>query len=147
MLVFKQYSGRTVATAYPTPTKKLPTPLQIARRQQFAKAVAMTRLWLQNPEQKRFLEQLAHKWNSLSAYHAGVKYFMLNQPPVLNQQLPTQKVQRNSMAIQGNPQSTQPLPHGNALKIAQKQAPHHNSAPMPLTRKGRLYASLAGIYD
>ncbi len=87
VLVFKQYSGKTVATAYPTPTSKLPTPLQIARRQKFAKAVAMTKLWLQNPEQKRLLEKLASHWASLSAYHAGIKYFMLDQPPVFKQVL------------------------------------------------------------
>ncbi len=82
VLVFKQYRGKTVATAYPTPTNKPPTPLQVVRRQKFAKAVAMTKLWLQNPEQNLFLERLADKWDSLSAYHAGIKYFMLNQPSV-----------------------------------------------------------------
>ncbi len=127
VLVFKQYSGKTVATAYPKPTSKPPTALQIARRHLFAKAVAMTRLWLQNPEQKRFLEKLADKWSSLSPYHAGIKYFMLGQPPVLQNKQKAPKAR---------------VPH--APKALQQSVPE--GATPPTTRKGNLYASLAAHF-
>ena len=124
VLVFKQYSGKTVATAYPTPTKKPPTPLQIARRQKFAKAVAMTRLWLQNQQQKTFLEKLADHWNALSAYHAGIKYFMLDQPQVIHHE-PVTATKKPAHSL---PQHFTPV---TAIKN---------------TRKSNLYASLAGHF-
>ena len=129
VLVFKQYSGKTVATAFPRPTNKLPTPLQIARRQKFAKAVAMTKLWLNNPEKKRFLEKLADKWSSLSAYHAGVKYFMLDQPQVLAGKAPV--VKQKAPDSQITPQNTFQQGLGT---------------PQATTRKAMLYASLAGYF-
>ena len=130
VLVFKQYGGKTVATAYPTPTNKQPTPLQIARRQQCAKAVAMTRLWLQNADQKRFLEQLADHWSSLSAYHAGIKYFMLGQPQVLENKA-AKTLKQPAYKSAGQP------------TYMVGQAFTTTSTP---TRKGDLYASLAGYF-
>ena len=129
VLVFKQYSGKTVATAYPKPTKKPPTPLQIARRQKFTKAVAMTRLWLKNPNQKQLLEQLADHWDSLSAYHAGIKYFMLDMPQVL---------QKTNVTLEVNA-------HQSHQSLVNPQIPERQLV-RPATRKSDLYASLVGYF-
>jgi len=76
-LVYKVYGDLTVVAAYPKKSTKAPTVLQKAQRFKFALAVSKTRVWLLDGFQRRFLEGLASKWTSRSAYHAGIKYFML----------------------------------------------------------------------
>jgi len=80
-----------------------------------------------------FLEQLADQWESLSAYHAGIKYFMLGQPEVLAGDGQAQNRVSSKRTIQHPPQPTTP---------PAPPAPHHK----PTNRTTALYASMAGYF-
>ena len=79
-VVFRQCGNKTVAAAYPRLPLPPPTERQLAQRKKFAMAVLQTRQWLLNKVKRNFLDGLARKWDSLSPYHAGIKYFMLAKP-------------------------------------------------------------------
>ena len=75
-LLYKQYGNKTVVTAFPKLSTIAPSARQLVQRKKFAMAVLKTRQWLQEKAKKQFLTGLKNKWNSLSAYHAGIKYHM-----------------------------------------------------------------------
>ena len=75
-LLYKQYGNKTVVTRFPRLSTCLPSARQLAQRKKFGLAVLNTRHWLQDAAKRRFLLGLKRKWDSLSAYHAGIKYFM-----------------------------------------------------------------------
>ena len=96
-LLYKQYGNKTVVSKFPRLTTIAPSARQLMQRKKFALAVLKTRQWLQQKAQKQFLQGLKLKWNSLSAYHAGIKYFM-NQPqaaPTTNNTTNTQQAPQN----------------------------------------------------
>ncbi len=80
-LLYKQYGNKTVVTAFPRLSSLAPSARQLAQRKKFALAVLKTRQWLQQKAKRQFLLGLKNKWNSLSAYHAGIKYLMLQTEP------------------------------------------------------------------
>ena len=80
-LLYKHYGHKTVVTAFPRLTNIAPSARQLAQRKKFAMAVLKTRQWLQQKAQKQFLQGLKNKWNSLSAYHAGIRYWMTQPQP------------------------------------------------------------------
>ena len=75
-LLYKHYGHKTVVTAFPRLSTVAPSARQLVQRKKFAMAVFKTRQWLQQKASRQFLLGLKHKWNSLSAYHAGIKYHM-----------------------------------------------------------------------
>ena len=75
-LLYKHYGHKTVVTAFPRLTNIAPSARQRAQRKKFALAVLKTKQWLTDQAKKRFLTGLKLKWNSLSAYHAGIRYHM-----------------------------------------------------------------------
>ena len=80
-LLYKHYGHKTVVTAFPRLTSMAPSARQLAQRKKFALAVLKTRQWLQQKAHRQFLQGLKHKWNSLSAYHAGIRYLMTTPQP------------------------------------------------------------------
>lgn len=56
-IVIKQYKGKTVISAYPSPSKKKPTKLQKAYRDDFAKAVKYAQGILNDPKKKKAYEK------------------------------------------------------------------------------------------
>ena len=75
-LLYKHYGHKTVVTAFPRLSNIAPSARQLVQRKKFAMAVLKTRQWLQQKASRQFLQGLKLKWNSLSAYHAGIKYHM-----------------------------------------------------------------------
>ena len=105
-LLYKHYGHKTVVTAFPRLTNIAPSARQLAQRKKFAMAVLKTRQWLQQKVQKQFLTGLKNKWNSLSAYHAGIKYHM-TQPAA---EATTLEAQNNTHQTTQLPQSTHTAP-------------------------------------
>ena len=75
-LLYKHYGHKTVVSAFPRLSTVAPSARQLEQRKKFALAVLKTRQWLQQKASRQFLQGLKHKWNSLRAYHAGIKYHM-----------------------------------------------------------------------
>ena len=75
-LLYKQYGNKTVVTRFPQRSLKTPSERQLVQRKKFALAVLNTRQWLKEAPKKQFLIGLKQKWASVSAYHAGIRYFM-----------------------------------------------------------------------
>ena len=86
-LLYKQYGPKTVVTRFPQRTLSTPSQRQLAQRKKFALAVLQTRQWLKEAPKRQFLLGLKHKWRSVSAYHAGIKYFMLEKVKAGSQKL------------------------------------------------------------
>jgi len=72
-LIYKVCGNTTVVAAYPQKSRYKPTVLQQAQRYKFAIAVARTKAWLLDGFRRKYLEGLAAKWVSKSAYHAGIR--------------------------------------------------------------------------
>ena len=99
-LLYKHYGHKTVVSAFPKLSHLTPSALQLAQRKKFALAVLKTRQWLQNKAKKQFLLGLKHKWNSLSAYHAGIKYHMTQPTTPASQAQTTPEPNHNKGALQ-----------------------------------------------
>ena len=126
-LLYKHYGNKTVVTAFPRLSHLAPSARQLAQRKKFALAVLKTRQWLQQAAQRQFLQGLKHKWNSLSAYHAGIRYHM-TQPGT---PAPATKTAQKPAAEACQPQNTlQPL-HKNGY-IANHLKPPHPTPNNPL---------------
>ena len=95
-LLYKQYGNKTVVAKFPRLTDVAPSTRQLAQRKKFALAVLKTRQWLQQKATRQFLLGLKQKWNSLSAYHAGIKYMMLQ--PAVNDAAPQTPTDTNKQA-------------------------------------------------
>jgi hypothetical protein len=74
-LVFRQRNGKTVVyslpCAYPPPTAN-----QQIRRHQFAKAVSLAKIAINDEIQRAFFKSIARKGQSV--YHAALSYFLKN---------------------------------------------------------------------
>ena len=107
-LLYKHYGNKTVVSAFPRLTNIAPSARQLAQRKKFALAVLKTRQWLQQPATKQFLLGLKHKWNSLSAYHAGIKYHM-TQPEAAAQPVNGNNLQAHAQsAVQPTASASSP---------------------------------------
>ena len=101
-LLYKHYGNKTVVSAFPRLTNIAPSARQLAQRKKFALAVLKTRQWLQQKAQRQFLAGLKLKWNSLSAYHAGIKYFMM-QPSAPSSPASTTNQTNGHTPVQAEP--------------------------------------------
>ncbi len=126
-VVFKRYGNITVACAYPRPSLKPPTNSQLAQRKKFAQAVFSTRYWLTLPHKKQFLEGLALKWSSKSAYHAGIKHFMQQPEQTPTPALPLQNTNTKNTAAATTKRVAKPA----------KQNPTNTQKTNTLHKKGK----------
>ncbi len=122
-LLYKHYGHKTVVTAFPKFNNLTPSALQLAQRKKFAMAVLKTRQWLQQKATRQFLLGLKQKWNSLSAYHAGIKYLM-TQPT--DNELPT-----THQAV--NRASKNPVPPGTATEAVTHRSTQPTANPATAT--------------
>ena len=117
-LLYKHYGNKTVVTAFPRLSLVAPSARQLAQRKKFAMAVLKTRQWLQQKAQKQFLQGLKHKWNSLSAYHAGIKYHMLQAEAMATQATATTGVATTASSVAKQPHKNPVKP---VVPIAKKR--------------------------
>ena len=121
-LLYKHYGNKTVVTAFPRLSTLAPSARQLAQRKKFALAVLKTRQWLPQKAQKQFLQGLKNKWNSLSAYHAGIRYHMTLPAETATHTTGSQAL--TQMPVQGYAPTKQPLPANNPTSNPHTDPPH-----------------------
>ena len=127
-LLYRQYGNKTVVGVFPRPITTPPSARQLAQRKKFALAVLNTRQWLATNTHRHFLEGLARKWGSVSAYHAGVRYFM-HQQTVVGTQKATGKENPEGTTTATSPANAgQKQPGANQQPGAQARKDGHNSS-------------------
>jgi len=112
-----------VAVAYPRLPLTPPSERQLAQRKKFALAVLQTRQWLLNKARRHFLEGLARKWESLSPYHAGVKYLMLNKEEDAESEAKVQQVSHTIGPAQTSQSLPKPVPAAGSTPADTKKQP------------------------
>ncbi len=127
-LLYKLYGNKTVVSAFPRMSAYAPSERQRVQRKKFALAVLKTREWLQNKAKKQFLLGLKGKWESFSAYHAGIRYFMAT-PAETTTATGQNEVENRREAVQ-NTTAQNPKPVAQAL-ITKKHATPPSSPLIP----------------